>query len=519
MGGDSSAGTASGTCLLDSLLDGRDDAPALIADGNTVSRAELRAAAAAAAGGLADLGLARGDVLALWLPNGAAWLQLLFAAARLGLLVVPISTRYKAPEVRHLLEVSRARAMVAPGNFLETDYAAIANGLKAQVPTLELVLQIDDLSAPLPFAASGSSGRIAGLASDPLCCFSTSGTTGFPKLAVHDQASIARHAAHVARMQEIRPGDAMLCVLPLFGVFGFHTALAALAGGATCVFMPVFDAAEAARMIAQHGITHCNGSDAMFDAVFKIQGADLRSWRRGVFGDFVGLSQQVTQRADQLGIRLAGVYGSSECFALMSLNPAHMPAKRRALAGGIPVDPEIRVRVVDPETDREKPAGEPGEMHIRGPNLMRGYLNNPEATARAMTADGWFRTGDLGYSEGAGFVYQARMGDSLRLRGFLVSPAEIEACLMQHPAVAGAQVVGVRQPGQGDIAVAWVIATQDATPHEAALLAHCRANMAAYKVPRRVMVIDEFPSINGPNGIKIQKRVLREMGISVIEKG
>ena len=218
-----------------------------------------------------------------------------------------------------------------------------------------------------------------------------------------------------------------------------------------------------------------------------------------------------------MGIRLAGVYGSSECFALMSLNPTHMPVERRALAGGIPVDPEIRVRVVDPETDHEKPAGEPGEIQIRGPNLMSGYLNNPEASARAMTGDGWFRSGDLGYSEGAGFVYLARMGDSLRLRGFLVSPAEIEACLMQHASVAGAQVVGVNQPSKGDIAVAWVIAAEAAIPDEAALLAHCRANIASYKVPRRVIVIDEFPSINGPNGIKIQKRVLRDMAQAVIE--
>ena len=128
-----------------------------------------------------------------------------------------------------------------------------------------------------------------------------------------------------------------------------------------------------------------------------------------------------------------------------------------------------------------------------------------------MTEDGWFRSGDLGYCEGEGFVYLARMGDSLRLRGFLVNPAEIERCLSEHPAVGGAQVVGVKRAGEGDVAVAYVIAAGGAAPDEALLIAHCRACMAAHKVPRRVIAIAEFPAINGPNGNKIQKRVLREM--------
>ena len=180
----------------------------------------------------------------------------------------------------------------------------------------------------------------------------------------------------------------------------------------------------------------------------------------------------------------------------------------------MPVDPEIEVRVTDPGTGLRLPDGEPGEIQIRGPNVLAGYLNNPEATAKAMTDDGWFRSGDLGYSEGTSFVYLARMGDSLRLRGYLVNPAEIEACLMAHASVQGAQVVGVNRPGEGDIAVAFIIAT--GTADEAALAAHCRAQMAAYKVPRRIVVVEEFPSINGPNGVKIQKKQLRDMAQSLI---
>ena len=513
------SGTAPETFLLAQLLAGADDAPALLIDGYSVSRAQLAAAAAAAAKGLAGLGLQRGDVLALWLPNCAGWLQLLFAAARLGVLIVPISTRYKAPEVRHLLTVSRARAIVAPVNFLDTAYASIAHALQAEVPTLERVIAVDDLSAWLPFRA-GADPEVAapGTAADPLCCFSTSGTTGMPKLAVHDHYGIARHAVQVARALDIRPGDAMLCSMPLFGVYGFFVALAALAGGARCVFLPVFDATAAAQAIERHRITHFIGADSMFDEVLRLPDAQLGTWRRGVLGDFVGLATSATLRADQLGISLSGVYGSSECFSLMSLFPVDMAPALRARGGGVVVDPAIHWRVVDPHSGAALADGEPGELQIRGPNLMTGYLNNPEASAKAMTDDGWFRSGDLAIGEGNAFIYLARMGDSLRLRGFLVSPAEIENCLTQHPTVALAQVVGVHRPGNGDIAVAYVIAAADAgVPLEEVLLAHCRGNMASYKVPRRVIVVDEFPSINGPNGNKIQKRVLREMAQTVID--
>jgi fatty-acyl-CoA synthase len=229
----------------------------------------------------------------------------------------------------------------------------------------------------------------------------------------------------------------------------------------------------------------------------------------------VGLTLPVTQRGDELGIKFSNTYGSSECYALMSFHDWQADAAQRAKSGGVPIDPEIGVRVADPESGRICAEGEPGEIQIRGPNLLSGYLNNPEATSKAMTADGWFRSGDLGFMEGAGFVYLARMGDSLRLRGYLVNPAEIENCLMEHTSVGGAQVVGVNRPGEGDMAVAYVIAGTG-VPDEAMLIAHCRERMASYKVPRRVILIDEFPAINGPNGNKIQKRVLREWAAAAV---
>jgi acyl-CoA synthetase (AMP-forming)/AMP-acid ligase II len=516
-----------GTRLSD-LLASHPDLPALRDGPQVLSRAELRDGATRAARGLQQLGLRRGDALAVWLPNGAAWLQLLFAAAELGVLVVPVSTRYKAPEIAHLLKVSRARLLVFANKFLDQDNAPVAQGLLAELPTLEQVLGLDDPFGLIVFDQAGAvptdpttdrptdrPSQALGQPTDLLCCFSTSGTTGQPKLAAHDHASIARHAGQVARAMNIHAGDAMLCALPLFGVFGFMTALAALAGGASCDLMPVFDAQAAARAVAQQRISHAVGADAMFDPIFRVEGADFSSLRHVVLADFAGLSLQVTQRADELGILCSGTYGSSEVFALMSLQDWAGPVEQRALSGGTPLDPAISIRIADPQTGQALADGSAGELQLRGPNVLAQYLNNPGATAQAMTADGWFRSGDLASAQGQNFHYLARMGDSLRLRGYLVSPAEIEQALMRHPAVTLAQVVGVALPGLGDQAVAFVVLAQ-ADPGEAALRAHCLENMASYKVPQRVVVLSAFPTLDGPNGVKIQKRVLREMASQLL---
>jgi fatty-acyl-CoA synthase len=501
---------------LADLLRGDDEAPALIDAERQLTRAGLRSAAGEAADRLDAQGLRPGDALAVWLPNGVAWVQFLFAAAELGVLLVPISTRYTVHEARHLLAVSRARMLVAADRFLGQEFAAVARGLQSELPTLERVIAVDaggrralDAAAQAPRPAREV--RPGGL----LCCFSTSGTTGASKLAAHGQHSIARHALRVARGLDIRPGDAMLCALPLFGVFGFMTLLAGLAGRAAAVSMAVFDAHEAARLIERHRVTQAIGSDAMLDSILRQPGASFPDLRRIVTADFVGLSLPVTELADRLGVRCSGTYGSSELYALTAFRDWEGSAAQRALAGGTPVDPAMQVRVVDPETGRQLSDGESGELQVRGPNVFSGYLHDPAATARAFSADGWFRTGDLGTAQGRSFTYLARIGDSLRLRGYLVNPAEIEDLLKQHPWVSGAQVVGVREVGVGDRAVAFVM-RRGAEFDEAALLAWCRAHLAVYKVPQRIVALDAFPIVDGPNGGKVQKRVLRERAAALL---
>ena len=458
-----------------------------------VRSAELAARVPRVAGGLAALGLRRGDVLALWLPNLPEWLLLYLAATSLGVAVAAVNTRYRAVEVGHVLRASRARAIAYLPGFKAIDFEGILRDSGEQP---EIVLE--HLPDGDPVAGGGEPDDLAIL-------FTTSGTTASPKLAAHTRRSVELHAANVAQAFDIRPGDVVLGALPLAGTFGFSGVMGALAGGVAVALQPVFDADEAAAALSELGVTHFNGSDAMLKATLdsrRLRAGELR-WRSGGFASFTGLAAELVRRGDELGVNLHGLYGSSECFALMaSWSPADRPELRR-LAGGRPL-PGIEVRIVE------------GELQVRGYNVMSGYLYNEDATARAFTEDGWFRTGDAVHPQDDGFAYLARMGDALRLRGYLVDPAEIEEHLGRHPAVELAQVVGVPVAGEGDVPVAFVRLRSGVRASEQELAEHCRRSIAGFKVPRRVVLVEDFPVTAGPNGVKIQKAKLREQAASLL---
>jgi acyl-CoA synthetase (AMP-forming)/AMP-acid ligase II len=495
------------------LLDGHAEKPAIYFGDYVATRKDLVEASNRAAIFFTSLGLTRCDVVALWLPDGPTWLQFLFAAARLGVLVVPVSTRYRRADALHVIALSRAKAVVAPTNFLGVAYAEIARDIQDETVTLKDVIEIADPARFHP----GLEGRpeTAGQPQDQLCTFSTSGTTGAPKLALHDQQGCRTHAITVASSFDIRPGDKTLCALPLYGVLGFVQAIATLAGGGACILMPVFNASEAASAIARHGATHVFGSDGLLDAVLNIPAVDLSTLRVGGFADFAGLTHRVMRRAeDRWGLGLVSVYGSSECFALMAARSPSEPIETRSLPGGRMLCNLMAFRIVEFESGAPPQSGTAGELQLRGYNVMSGYLNNEAATAQSFTADGWFRTGDLAYAQNDGFVFLSRIGDGLRLRGYLVDPSEIETFLCQHPLVSAAQIVGVRLQAEGDVAVAFIRADRQIS--ETDLLSYCRHGIANYKVPRRIIHVDEFPVIEGPNGTKIRKATLRELASQLL---
>lgn len=480
------------TGWLQALVERRGPADALIEpDGPTVSFSELEDRVARLAGGLSALGLSRGDRLASFLPNGVLPVELLLAGARLGAVFIGVNTRYRSEDLRHLLERARPRVLVSARDFLGINFPAIVE----EAADAELqVLWPDDVER-LRSSVPVSDDRAA--PGDLLVAFTTSGTTGRPKLAGHDHATTVRHLRAAGRSLEAEPGSTGLLSLPFCGTFGFVSLLAVLSGGGRVIVPPRFESVEAATLIERFRATHFNGSDDMLLAVCAA-GRDLSSWRQGVHAEFTGRGLECVRRAEEFGARITGVYGSSETFALLTRRSPSENAEMRARNGGRPVDPATEARIVE------------GELQLRGPSVLSAYLDEGSTIPPPLLDEGWFRTGDLGVAEpGGGFLYLARQGDALRLAGFLTDPAEIEQQLLSHPAVTGAQVVGAAPAGAAELAVAFV--TIDGTVTEAALVSHCRRRLANYKVPARVVVIEAFPTVDGANGVKIRKAELRRL--------
>jgi fatty-acyl-CoA synthase len=505
---------------------------------------EFGAAVAHTAAEASEHGVRRGDVVGVWLPNWTESLIWEFALATLGATSLGINTRYGVHELMHLLLQGRPVGLVTPVRFLKLDFAGRLQAAIREAGRVAPDLQppwvaavragsqpTDDLDvgggvwAPAPLDLAVSQGdRIEAVAEphDLVNYFTTSGSTGLPKLAGHDQASVVRHCGNVVRALDIRAGDCFLAVLPLSGVFGFNPAMAMLSAGGCCLLEPVFDPALVLDDMEQFGVTHAVGGDDMLGRLmdaWALVPRPLPCFRRGGIADFAGRARAVVEWAErELGAQISGVYGSSELFALTALWPAQQSLEDRIRGGGCLVSDQIEMRIVDPESGGSCEPHTVGELQFRGYNVVQSYLGDPDAAAEAFTADGWFRSGDLGFFTGerGSFVYSCRSGDALRLRGFLVEPSDIESFLMSSPKVSGAKVVGVRAEGEADVAVAYVTLHHGEEADSSELLEYCRERLASFKVPSYLNIIDEFPVTVGTNGAKIRTAELRQRAIAQV---
>jgi acyl-CoA synthetase (AMP-forming)/AMP-acid ligase II len=493
------------TRWLADLVATHGEADALVdPDGDRISFASLETSVAALAGGLRSVGLRRGDRIASFIPNGRLPVELLLASARIGAVTIGVNTRYRVDDLRHVLTRAQPRLLVSADDFLGTDLRNVVGPALEDLPQRPMVLwpdQIEELRTAAPMVGDDADPA------DLLVAFTTSGTTGAPKLAAHTHETTIAHLHAAARSLQVGPGSTGLMTLPFCGTFGFVALLALLAGGGRMIVPPRFEPSSAAWLVDRYAVTHLNGSDDMLLAVLE-QGCDGSSWRHGVQAEFTGRGLESVRAAETVGARVTGVYGSSESFAFLARWHPDDEVAVRGRNGGILVDEAMEVRAVDTTTGRPVPAGEAGELQLRGPSVLGAYLEPDADVAPPMTDDGWLRTGDLGTVESPGaFVYLARLGDALRLAGFLTDPAEIEQHLLRHDAVTGASVVGARSETGADIAIAFV--TLATAADEEALLEHCRRGLANYKRPARVIIVDSFPVVDGANGVKIRKADLR----------
>ena len=480
-----------------------------------VSYGDLLYAVERWAGWLTDSGLKAGARIAVWLPNVATWPILELAATRCGLIVAPINTRWRATEIAHLLRRTEPSLVIHPSHFQDIDFTGILAEAARGLPPIETV--VVDCTAIQPPA-----GDIAlppdNLGDQPLNLLATSGSTGEPKFAVHRHSGLAIRFSAAAERFAISAGDAVLCALPMCGIWGLGITLATLMAGGTSVLMPVFDAHEAAKAMTRLNVAHVHGGDNLILALVQsdqLARGNLPHWKTCYFGAFTGRDpSDVIASVEPCGgsdLRAAQAYGSSEGLAFVAGCSPDAPPEDRRHAGGPLLDGSTLARIVDPQTGASVEPGQRGEIQLRGATVTSGYFGDDEATALAITDDGWWRTGDLGERTINGFRFIARMGDALRLRGTLVDPAEIEAALCIHPAVAEAHVVGAKDYKRGDIAVAFIRLVAGVTSTQEDLRTFVRSRLAGYKVPERIILDADIPVTVSANATKVRKDVLREM--------
>ena len=511
--------------MLAHLLAAQPQALALVDRDRRITFSDLDSESRRVAQGLVDLGIGEGDRVALWLPNVSAWLACFFACAHVGAIAVAVNTRFRSSEIEDILSRSGAKALVMWPGFRGIDFAGILEAVDARRPSaLSVVIAYGAEAAPQTIAQRrvvryddlASADAMAQSRARPdagVLLFTTSGTTRAPKFVLHDQRSIARHAFDVARAFGFDAPDAvMLLTIPLCGTFGLTTAMGALAARRPLVMMPTFDAQAAASLIRTHRVTHFAAAG---DVVAQLLAIDDEPMPFPSVRLVIGARTGQAERAAKRGLTLVGVYGMSEVQAMVLRHYECDPPEVRERGGGLLIAPDAEVRARDVETGRILPHGESGELEFDMPSRMVGYFGNEEATRAVFTDDGYIRSGDLGYTVEGGFVFESRMGDALRLSGFLVNPLEIEETVNGCAGVAASQVVGL-EGDRGTYAVAFVVTHEGVNLTQETIVAHCAQRIAGYKVPKRVFFVDEFP-MNPAK--KVQKFKLREMAVELVEAG
>ncbi len=478
-------------------------------------------------------GIEPGDRVAIWAPNCAEWIVAALGAVGAGAVLVPLNTRYKGAEAAYILRASGARLLFTVQGFLGTDYPAmldeaIATGDPVSALEAVVVLRTDDAGTPVTgeavawgdflagaqgCEAAVAAGRTASITPDDVCdLVFTSGTTGNPKGAMTTHSQTLRTFATWAEVVGLRAGDRYLIVNPFFHTFGYKAGiLACLMAGATMVPEPVFDVGVILARVAEERISVLPGPPTIFQSILdhpERSSFDLSTLRLVVTGAAVIPVELIESLWSDLGIEtVLTAYGLTEATGTVTMCRQGDSAEIIATTSGRAI-PDVEVRIIDAD-GKELEAGEQGEIVVRGYNVMSGYLDAPEATAEAIDPDGWLHTGDIGFLDGAGnLAITDRLKDMYVSGGFNVYPAEVEAVLRRHPGVAQVAVVGIPDHRMGEVGLAVVVLAPDADAEDVAagLPAFAKDQLANFKVPRRVEVVDALPT--NASG-KVLKRDLR----------
>lgn len=527
--------------LICEIAERRPAHAALIAGEQHVTYADLERRARRVASGLAGMNVRRGDRVGILLGNCVEWVEICVAASALGAITVPLSTWSRRRELDFLLGDSSIKALFAVPQFGERNFAADLGELLPEIrdtgpgawhaeryPALEQLVMIgskEELTGAHEYEAFNASADSMGdslppgesaCADDDLLVLYTSGSASYPKAVRQSQSATIENAFNIGERQGYTEADRVLLGFPLFWSYGSANAMCStFTHGATLVLQARFEAGEALDLIERHACTAIYTLPAATAALVShpaFRPERTRSLRTGLT---IGSPQDVVVAAEVLGAHeICNVYGQTETYGNCCATWHDWPLERRKQVQGPPL-PGVELRIVDAETGLPLRQGETGLIEVRG-KITPGYTGASEdLNARFTTADGYFKTGDLGrVTDDGSLQFVGRDTEMIKRSGINVAPAEVEEILCQHDGVALAGVAGVGDAEKGEIIVAFVVASPGAVISSEELRLHCRSLASSYKTPDRIEICSVLPTT--PTG-KVLRRELKEMAAALLE--
>ncbi len=495
-----------------------------VVDGSfSLNFVELDKARLDAARALISSEICVGDRVAVWAPNIINWIVASLATQTIGAVLVPLNTRLKGPEAAYILNQSETKLVFTVSEFLSTNYSELL--ANESISTLQEVVYLDGgmnqratswedflgRRENTPVAEVEKSERQL-TADSPLDIMFTSGTTGRPKGVITTHGQTIRTFATWSETVGLTHQDRYLIINPFFHSFGYKAGwLACLMRGALILPARTFDVSSIIKKIAKDKISVLPGPPTIYHGLLESplhSEYDLSSLRLAVTGAAPVPPELVNSMKEQLGFDVVlTAYGLTESCGVISICREGDPPELISSSSGCAM-PGVQIKCVDPD-GKELAPGVPGEIWCRGFNVMKGYLNNAEATREAITEDGWLKTGDVGVMDKEGYLQITdRNKDMFIVGGFNCYPAEIESQLCEIPGVSRAAVIGVPDERLGEVAAAFVVALPGVLLDKNAIMNWCKENMANYKIPRKIEIVETLP-VNASG--KVQKDRLREM--------
>ena len=461
------------------------------------------------ANALIETGVKPRDRIGIWAPNTWEWVIAALGVHVAGGVLVPINTRFKGKEASYVITKANVSLLFTVADFLETNYVKLLEGTDAESQLQEIVVLkgnadkgstsfTDFLSRANDSRVREVQERSEGVSGEDLChIMFTSGTTGAPKGAMLKHSAVVRGYNDWADIIGLQAKDRYLIVNPFFHSFGLNAGiLASLMKGACMLPHPIFDVQQVMERVPQDKITMLPGPPAIYQTILNhpdLETFDMTTLRLAVTGAAAIPVEMIIQMRERLGFqKIVTGYGLTEGSGLATMCRHDDDPETIAKTSGRAM-PGMEIKIVD-DNGTELERGQPGEIAVKGYNIMVGYLDDPDQTSETITENGWLLTGDIGVMDNHGNIaITDRKKDMYINGGFNVYPAEVESIMLQHPQIGQVSVVGVPDERMGEVGFAFIVPTSGVTPEPDEIIEWCRQEMANYKCPREVALIDNLP--------------------------